>query len=141
MSWNPWRWVGEHYPHIVVSCEHRLPKRVAGIWRDNTIWLCSTLNQAERRSVLTHELQHLQRGLPSPQYRDREERIVDELAARRLIAIADLARALRSTRDPDALAEELWVDRHTVEVRLSNLNPDETAELEHEFGDEWLWIP
>lgn len=141
MSWNPWRWVGEHYPHIIVSSEHRLPRRVAGLWRGNTIWLCSTLTQAERRSVLTHELQHIQRGLPLPEYREREERIVDELAARRLISLPDLAQALRATRDPDALAEELWVDRHTVEIRLETLDPVETATLEHEFGDEWLWIP
>ncbi|MFV8049884.1 hypothetical protein [Mycobacterium sp. 48b] len=91
--------------------------------------------------MLTHELQHIQRGLPTPEHREREERIVDELAARRLISLPDLARTLRATRDPDALAEELWVDRHTVEVRLATLDPIETAALEHEFGDEWLWIP
>jgi hypothetical protein len=109
--------------------------------KDSTIWLCRTLTQAERRSVLTHELQHLQRGIAAPGFQAREERIVDELAARRLVPIEDLTRALRATRDTDALAEELWVDRHTIQTRMSTLDPIETAELEHALADEWLWIP
>lgn len=139
--WHPWRTAAERYPHITIVCDHPLPRGVRGLLKDSTIWLCRTLTQAERRSVLSHELLHLQRGIASPGFQEREERIVDELAARRLIPIADLSRALCATRDPDTLAEELWVDQHTVQTRMATLDPLETAELEHALGDEWLWIP
>jgi hypothetical protein len=72
--WHPWRTLGTYFPHIVVSCDYQLPKGVRGWWRGNTIWLCKTLNQAERRSTLTHELLHVTRGLAPPNLREREER-------------------------------------------------------------------
>ncbi|MHC9291990.1 ImmA/IrrE family metallo-endopeptidase [Mycobacterium sp. LTG2003] len=139
--WHPWRTAAERYPHINIVCKHKLPRGIRGLLKGDTIWLCKTLTQAERRSTLTHELLHVSRGVPPPPLRAREERQVDELAARKLIPLHDLSRALRVSRDAAELADELWVDRHTVQVRLSTLDPIETAELEHEFGDEWLWIP
>lgn len=51
------------------------------------------------------------------------------------VAPAEFNRLSQTQRD------ELWCDVHTVRVRLSTLDPLETAHLEHEFGDEWLWIP
>lgn len=137
--WHPWRTAAERYPHLTIVWQHRLPRGVRGLIEGNTIWLCSTLTQAERRSALTHELQHVARGVPSPDLLPREERIVDELAARQLIPMEDLVRALRASRDPYAMAEELWCDAHTVRIRMSTLDPLETAQIEHELGD--LWIP
>lgn len=139
--WHPWKTAAQRYPHINIVTNHRLPGGIRALLKGDIIWLCATLTQAERRCTLTHELQHLDRGVPAPSLRVREERIVDELAARRLVPIENLARALRATRDPDILAEDLWVDRHTIQVRMQTLDPVETAQLEHEFGDEWLWIP
>ncbi|MFV8169887.1 hypothetical protein [Mycolicibacterium peregrinum] len=139
--WHPWKTAAERFSHITIVTAHRLPRGVRGLFEGNTIWLCSTLTQAERRCALTHELQHAERGVPADPFLPREEQIVDELAARRLVPIENLARALRATRDTDSLAEELWVDRHTIQVRMRTLDPIETAALEHEFGDEWLWIP
>lgn len=139
--WHPWRTAGDRYPHINIVCEHRLPRRIRGLFDGATIWLCSTLTQAERRSALTHELQHAERGLVGLPYREREERIVDELAARQLIPLPRLIEALRWTRNPRELAEELWTDIHTVTVRMATLDPLEVAELEHELEDQWLWIP
>lgn len=72
---------------------------------------------------------------------DAEERIVDELAARRLIELPDLMEGLRWTRDPEELADALWVDRPTLNTRMRTLDPIEVAELEHRLEDEWLWIP
>lgn len=134
--WNPWQWVGQHYPHIVVSCEYKLPGRIAGIWKGNTIWLCSTLGQAQRRAVLTHELEHVRRGVPAPVYRRREERIVDELAARRLITLPDFLRALQWSQDDQELADELWCDVHTVRVRRETLTMAEKEWIDAHLDDE-----
>jgi len=137
--WNPWHTVGREYPHIVVSTEHQLPDGVVGLWEGRIIWLCKTLSQAERRSVLTHELMHVGRGLVPLRYRAREELVVDKLAARRLIELPELIDALRETNDVHQLAERLWTDVHTVKVRLDDLDPIEVAEVEHALED--LWIP
>ncbi|SKG53272.1 Uncharacterised protein [Mycobacteroides abscessus subsp. massiliense] len=123
--WHPWRTLAEHYPHIAVSCDHVLPRGVAGLFKGNTIWLCKSLTQAERRSTLTHELIHVDRGIAPVIHRAREERCVDVLAARRLIPLPALLRGLQWTNDDYELAEELWTDVHTVRVRRQTLTPAE----------------
>ena len=133
--WHPWRTLGTYFPHIVVSCDYQLPKGVRGWWRGNTIWLCKTLNQAERRSTLTHELLHVTRGLAPPDLWEREERRVDELAARKLIPLPELLHALQRSTNDDELAEELWTDVHTVRVRRENLAPIEIAWLDEHLDD------
>lgn len=136
-SWNPWEWIGTHRPDITVITEHRLPHHVSGIWSGDRIWLCKSLGQAGRRSVLTHEIQHLLRGLAEWPWHDDEERIVDELAARRLIPLPDLLRGLQWSQDDYELAEELWTDVHTVRVRRETLRPDEMAWIEERIDQEW----
>ncbi len=107
------------------------------------IWLRRSLTQAERRCTLTHELVNRERGpVPAdPAGAAREEAIVDEIAARRLIAISALVDALRWSRHPREIAEHLWVGEPTLNTRMATLDPIETAELEHELEDQWLWIP
>lgn len=113
-----------------------------GLQQDARIWLCRTLTQAERRCTLTHELVHRERGLVvDPAAAAREEQIVDEIAARRLITLQALAEALRWTRHPRELAEQLWVDEPTLHTRMGTLDPLEVAELEHHTDGDWLWIP
>lgn len=138
-SWNPWRHVGAEHPDIIVSTEHQLPDGIVGLWEGRVIWLCRTLTQAERRSVLTHELFHVMRGLVPMRYRPREELVVDRIAARTLIELPDLIDAMRSTQDRHELADQLWCDVHTVDVRLGDLDPIEVAQIEHALED--LWIP
>lgn len=123
--WHPWRTLAEHYPHIAVSCDHVLPRGVAGLIKGNTIWLCKSLTQAERRSTLTHELIHVDRGIAPVIHRAREEHYVDVLAARRLIPLPALLRGLQWTNDDYELAEELWTDVHTVRVRRQTLTTAE----------------
>ena len=96
-----------------------------------------------RRCTLTHELIHLERGpVPTdPIGRAREELLVDIEAARRLITLDELVEALRWTREPNELADQLWVDQPTLRTRMSHLDPVEIAELEHHLEDQWLWIP
>lgn len=114
-----------------------------GLQRGRRIWLCKTLTQAERRCTLTHELVHRERGpVPvDPLDATREERIVDEIAARRLITFDALTDGLRWSRQPRELAEHLWVDEPTLQTRMNTLDPIEVAELEHHLEDQWLWIP
>lgn len=139
--WHPWRFLATHLPHITVSCQHRLPRGVRGLWRGTSVWLCSTLTQAERRSTLTHELLHVERGLVPNHLRDSEERVVDELAARRLITLPALTEALRYSQEPRDLAEHLWVDIPTVRARMATLDPIEVAELEHALDGNWMPVP
>lgn len=141
--WHPWRVLNIEHSDIDVSCRHRLPDQIMGLQRGARIWLCRTLNQAERRCTLTHELVHRERG-PLPADRDaaaREERIVDEIASRRLITLPSLVDALRWSRHPRELADQLWVDEPTLQTRMVTLDPIEVAELEHRLEDGWRWIP
>jgi hypothetical protein len=114
-----------------------------GLQHGHRIWLCRTLTQAERRCTLTHELVHRERGpVPAdPASAAREELIVDEITARRLITLPHLVDGLRWTRHPRELADHLWVDQPTLRTRMSTLDPIETAELEHHLEDQWLWLP
>lgn len=143
--WHPWRHAAENYPEVVINCHRELPDRVWGMtsFSLRKIWLCKRLRQVHRRCTLTHELIHLERGpLPAdPKLAAREERIVDELASRRLIELSHLIDGLRWTRDPAELADALWVDMPTLRTRLATLDPVETAEMEHALGDEYLWTP
>lgn len=141
--WHPWRHAAEHYPDVIINCYRELPEQVWGFtsFSLRKVWLCRRLRQVHRRCTLTHELIHLERG-PVPRHlQAREERIVDGLAARRLIEMDDLIEGLRWSREPAELADALWVDEPTLNARMADLDPLETAHLEHELGDEWLWIP
>lgn len=141
--WHPWRALRDDHTDVHLSCQHRLPDQIMGLQRGARIWLCRTLTQAERRCTLTHELVHRERGpVPAdPAAAAREEQIVDEITARRLITLPQLADALRWSRQPRELAEHLWVDQPTLQTRMATLDPVEVADLEHNLDGDWLWIP
>lgn len=141
--WHPWRTLRDEHTDVQLSCQHRLPDQIMGLQRGARIWLCRTLTQAERRCTLTHELVHRERGpVPAdPAAAAREEQIVDEITARRLITLPQLADGLRWSRQTRELAEHLWVDQPTLQTRMATLDPVEVADLEHELDGEWLWIP
>lgn len=135
--WNPWRALRDLYPDVEVQW-HELPSGMRGRTNGHVIQLDRRLNQVQRRCALTHELWHLRRGiLPADA---REERICDELAARELIPLLDLVDGFRWTQAPRPLAAHLWVDLHTLQVRLDSLDPIEVATVEHETnGAWWQW--
>ena len=114
-----------------------------GMQRGRRVWLNRVLTQAERRCTLTHELVHVERGvLPLRGLAAvREERVVDEISARRLITLAALVDGLRWTRELRELADHLWVDEPTLQTRMDTLDPIEVADLEHALDGDWLWIP
>ena len=90
--------------------------------------MADRLLQRERRSSLTHELEHVERGHTGC-CDPAEESLVRQAAAHRLISLEALASALAWTRDVTELAEELWVDETTVRTRLDHLHPSEQAFL------------
>lgn len=145
--WHPWKHAGDIFPDWRIHWHHELPDTTWGLtsFRDQRIWLCRRLDQVKRRCTLTHELIHLERGVPpeDPAGLAREEQIVDRLAAQRLITLPHLIDAYRACPSGDRymLADSLWVDVPTLHTRMSTLDPIETAELEHALADEWLWIP
>ncbi|MGC5028193.1 ImmA/IrrE family metallo-endopeptidase [Tsukamurella sp. DT100] len=135
--WHPWRVLRDEYPDVdVVFC--RFNGRRRGETDGETIWLDERLSQAQRRCVLTHELWHIRRGiLPADRA---EERQCDVLAARELIPLGVLIDGFRWTLRPKELATHLWVDMHTLSVRLDTLDPIEVAQVEIQTdGAWWQW--
>lgn len=134
--YHPWR----HAEQLGVTVAFApLPEDVLGCWvlEQRTIYLSPDLDQAERRSTLTHELIHAVRGdepCATTELELRQEARVEAEAARLLIPLPDLGDALRWCLDVDELAEELWVDEGLVRARLHGLSDLERARL-----DRMLW--
>jgi len=126
--WHPWR----HLRTLDgVELRWRDTERV-GCYnhRSGVIEMATGMTQAERRSTLTHELIHVERGPVPPQCRDEEERIVERLAARRLIPVVALGEAMAWTPHMDVVADELWVDLPMLWARLDSLDLEERAYLD-----------
>lgn len=126
--YHPWRTL-RHLPHITIRWS---ADGTRGNVTDHTITLHPLLTQAERRSTLAHELVHLERGQPPPHLAAREEQLVEEIAARRLVGLDDLADAIvwHDGQAHDDMADDLWVDRAILVARIRALRPDERAYIE-----------
>jgi Zn-dependent peptidase ImmA (M78 family) len=95
------------------------------------------LRQVERRCTAAHEYVHaVRRDQPtcSGWHEAKQERAVARTAARLLISVDDLARALAWSTDAEEVADELWVDVDTLAHRLAALAPDEWRELASRLG-------
>ena len=117
----------------------RLEDGVMGGWdpHTRTIWLDDRLTPGERRSTLTHERIHAERGdtdCASDWHTAKQERLVRFETARRLIGFTGLAEALKWCRDEHELAEHFGVDVDTVLARLEGL-----SFAEREMLDELVW--
>lgn len=99
-----------------------------------TISLRRGMSQAERRSTLRHELEHIYRGPGLEGYVDAEEMACELSAARDLIDIRKLGEAMAWTESVHDLAEELWVDVNMVRMRLGHLHPAERAYLKRRLS-------
>lgn len=104
-----------------------------------TITLAHGLDQAERRSTIAHELEHIERGW-SP-CTAREECAVDREAARKLIEVRALGEALAWAVDEQEAADELWVDVHMLRARLRHLHPAERGYLRRRLADLERTVP
>ncbi|NKW17037.1 hypothetical protein GTA26_05310 [Rhodococcus hoagii] len=137
---HPWRKLRDRYPHIDIEWDDSLPDGVTGFWDGaNTIYLDPRLTQRAKRSTIEHETMHLERGFVPVNgvLLAREEAKVDELAARNLITIDMLIDALRWCRGVTGaeLADEVWTDQHTVNVRLATLSAAERAQVCRALAD------
>jgi hypothetical protein len=126
--YHPWRDLRDRWPEIEVVIEP-MSGRLLGELRYPVIALRAGTTAAQRRCTLAHELVHLDRGVfDCGPWAAREERLVHEEVARRLITVDELARAVRDrggTDDLAAIAAALDVDRETLAVRLRLVTPDE----------------
>jgi hypothetical protein len=141
-SHHPWRRLLRHHPNITVHFRP-LPDGLLG-YTDvaaGRIVLDSELTQAERRSVLAHELEHVERnGVVADHYlRDREELIVDRIAARKLVGLRHLIDALLWSQHPHEVADDLWVDVATLRARLADLTDDERATISNALQEADTW--
>lgn len=126
--YHPWRAL-RHLPHVDLVWSSAVARgRVDG----TTITLHPLLTQAERRSTLTHELVHLERGPVPAHLEQREEAVVEAIAARRLLGLDDLADAIvwHDGVAHSGMADDLWVDRAILLARIRDLTDDERAYIE-----------
>lgn len=115
--------------------ERKLEGSVFGYYdaATHTITIDPRLSQAQRRSTLAHELVHAERrdkGCSSAWHEIRQERRVEEVAARLLIRLDRLADALAWAHGELEVAEELSVDVPMVRARIEHLSPAEVEYIE-----------
>lgn len=133
---HPWRHL-HSLPGVTVRVAH-----LGDCWGyydpdTHVIWLDARLSQAEMRSTLAHEALHAARGdepCVSPWHEAKQERLVDGLAARRLIALDALADALAWAENEWEVAEVLWVDVATVRTRIDGLDAGEREHIEERIA-------
>lgn len=101
---------------------------------DSTVTIAPDINQAERRSTIAHEVEHILRGW-SP-CTAREECQVDRAAAQKLIGIRELGEALAWSSDEAEAADELWVDVQMLRTRIKHLHPAERGYLRRRLAAE-----
>ncbi len=136
--WDPWRALAEDYPGVELVVGKELPERIWGLSTFDggvgVIWLCKRLNQKARTSTLCHELIHIERGIlhgmetPEAQV---EERIVCDIASRRLIPLPNLLLVLGEQPGGDCYS---WADRlgcavMDVRDRIVMLTADEQSTI------------
>ena len=125
--WNPWKHLRTYRRVELTVCSLPAGTRAYVDFDARHIFMDSSLLQRERNDALAHELTHLERGRPVAGFEDAEERAVNEAVARRLIPLDALVQALRWSRNPTELAEDLNCTEATVLTRLAGLTPDESV--------------
>jgi len=132
--YDPWQDAHQNWPDTQVVIE-RMAGDLLGEVRDGgrLIALRAGTSYAQRRCTLTHELVHLERGLlECGPWAQREELLVHDEVARRLILLGALAAAIRmsgTAEDLPALAQSLDVDTETLQLRFARLDRSERRML------------
>ena len=133
-KWHPWRHLRDHFPHVDVHYVNLEPLGLTGRTTPRGIELHHQSRQRDRRSTLGHEVVHLERGpVPDhPHFAQREEQVVEEITARRMIRLPELVDAILwcQGRTDDEAAEELWVDLDILQTRVRTLTPGERKWVE-----------
>lgn len=138
--YDPGRDAAERYPDWVIrhrQLSHGIPEVMCR--RRKVILVEHQDSWAKKRCSLAHAVAHLdlEHIVAAAGYFDRvQEAEADQLAARRLITIPDLAGVLSWTRFITEVAAELEVDVRTLNMRQVHLHPSERAELKSSV----LWL-
>jgi hypothetical protein len=122
--YHPWHHLRSR-PEITLHWADLEPGTLA-LTDGQDIWMSPHPLQAWRRCTLAHELAHIELGHRHG-CTERDEAEAAQLAARRLISASRLADALLWSQNLEVVAEALWVDIDTLEVRLAHLHPSERA--------------
>jgi hypothetical protein len=118
-------WVIRHRP-----LSHGIPEAMCP--RRRVILISSGSSWPEKRCSLAHAVAHLDLGhhlTPSSMFDRRNEEAANQLAARRLVTLEALAEVLSWTRWRSEIAEELQVDRATLDVRDRHMHMSERGWL------------
>lgn len=143
--YNPWRHLRDCWPEVTVVHEE-LPPRVLGLVKGDglVISINQRITRFQARCVLAHEIVHLERGIFDcrGQWRAKEEKVVHELASRRLITLEQFAGAIVACGDEDErlLAVELEVDRATLHVRSQLLTEMERRTVAKFLAERAVWL-
>lgn len=127
---NPWTDLKSR-SDVRLEWVHELPAGMRGFWQParRTILLCDWLSMPERRSVLGHELGHVdyrhrhRTGPDGPLLVATQEAEADQLAARRLIDLTMLG--VVADLPTTVAAALLFVSPRVVRARLRHLHPSE----------------
>ncbi|MGA5330993.1 ImmA/IrrE family metallo-endopeptidase [Streptomyces griseoincarnatus] len=119
--------------HLGVTIVRTWLRDTWGAWsrEHRSVVIASGLSHVQERCVLAHELEHVLADDVDCGDRItsiRQERLADREAARKLIAISDLAEVAQWTTDLHSAAAELQVTERLLEVRLNDLR-----------GEGWPW--
>jgi hypothetical protein len=120
--YHPWRAL-RAMTHVDVQWVE-LPDGVLALGDGETVWMDRRQRQAQRRSTIAHELEHLSAGDTGCQSPAVERRI-DEVAAAKLVSLDQLAEAIVWAMSEEELALDLWVDVDVVRTRLGSLTEEE----------------
>jgi Zn-dependent peptidase ImmA (M78 family) len=99
---------------------------------ERTVRMARGLLETERRCTAAHEYVHAVRGdepACTAWHERKQERAVDNVAARLLIPFEELTRAVSWSDDLHEIADDLWVDVDTLTGRLRGLHPNERSLL------------
>lgn len=130
--WHPWRAFRER-EHLTLSWHDS--DELLGCIEHSTgsVSLTEGMLQSERRSTITHELIHDERGPATPGFEEDEERAVRFLTAERLIPFGELVEAMFWCYGEWELAEYFHVDVGVAVDRLRSLTPSETEYINAEM--------
>lgn len=133
---HPWKYIGQ-FADWRIEWRNDLEEDELGLTlhAEKRILMADDQTQAQRRGTICHEGGHVIRGPFSVCRKLYEESLVERQAARLLLpSVRRIGNALAWHRaDYEKTADDLWVDEHLLNVRLSTLAPRERAWLSEQM--------
>lgn len=134
MTYDPWRDAAERHPQVHIERCDCQPFRGAWVPDERVILLERTLLRPERHEVLAHEIAHVDLGHRPTGHRwfdRRQERQADQLAARRLVHVQQLADAIaEGALGPDEAGAAMDLPASVVRRRVLQLTAEEKSYIQ-----------